>query len=112
MKNVTIKKANKFWLFVFYIMAKCYGVNKIIGFTTFWNTIILDPTRLNSNRLIAHELTHIEQINNLGIIKFTYEYIVELYKNGYKNNKFEVQARNNEINPELIMNKFNITYKY
>lgn len=106
--KVKVKIANKFWLCVFYIMSKLYGTN-IIGFTTFWNTIIIRKEQILNDKLLAHELTHIEQINKLGVFKFTFEYIKQLLKNGYANNKFEINARQNEANPKSIICKFDIT---
>ena len=65
------------------------------GFTTFWNTIWvkpdLPPKRLE--QVIKHEQVHIAQIQKEGILRFTIGYLREHFKNGYRNNKYELEAR-------------------
>tara|TARA_R110000868_G_scaffold15596_3_gene70926 strand:- start:2675 stop:2926 length:252 start_codon:yes stop_codon:yes gene_type:complete len=40
-----------------------------------------------------HELIHVEQVRRLGWLRFYTSYLYESYKNGYYNNKYEVEAR-------------------
>jgi hypothetical protein len=40
-----------------------------------------------------HEETHKKQISELGLLKFYWQYFIDFLKHGYKNNKFEVEAR-------------------
>jgi hypothetical protein len=40
-----------------------------------------------------HELRHVLQWRELGIVNFLYQYLKEHYKHGYKCNKFEEEAR-------------------
>ena len=48
---------------------------------------------LENQRWVKHELEHIRQYRRYGLISFIVRYLVESYKNGYSNNKYERQAR-------------------
>ena len=56
---------------------------------------------LANKRWVRHELTHIEQFRHYGSLKFICLYLAESLKNGYYNNRFEVEARNAESNLEI-----------
>lgn len=47
-----------------------------------------------SEELKRHELVHIEQVKRLGWIRFYLTYLWYIARYGYKNNPFEVEARN------------------
>ena len=49
-------------------------------------------------QLFKHEYIHIEQVRKMGWFKFYFLYLVESAKNGYEDNKYEVEAyaRQNE----------------
>lgn len=70
----------------------------IIGWTSAWDTIYIKEAHMRSKKLIAHELKHIEQMDRHGKIKFMFLYVIELFRNGYKNNKYEVEARGANYN--------------
>jgi len=53
-------------------------------------------TFLNDDRWLKHELCHIKQFQQNGFFIFIVKYLWESIKNGYYNNKFEVEARNAE----------------
>ncbi len=53
-------------------------------------------TFLKSRRWVRHELKHVEQYNRLGKWIFLKEYLTEWVLKGYKNNRFEVEARQAE----------------
>lgn len=76
------------WLYI-----KVNGLNKLNGWASFWHTIYVAPEKLQDFKVIAHECQHIKQIDDLGIIKFSFLYVKETIKNGYRNNRFEVEAR-------------------
>ncbi len=61
------------------------------------NTIFLHNTSypyfLHCYWWVCHELKHVEQYRNNGIILFLLRYITESIKKGYYNNKYEVEAR-------------------
>jgi hypothetical protein len=77
----------------------------------FGNTIHLyNTTRkefLNDTDWVCHELKHIEQYKQHGLVGFIAKYLFDWMKNGYYNNKFEVEARNSEKDISLI-EKFEI----
>lgn len=84
MKPVHIKTATGL---IAWFMRKC----KFQGWTSFWNTIYITPTA--SNKVIKHELKHIEQINKDGRFLFTVKYVYWFIKYGYYNNPYEIEAR-------------------
>jgi len=51
----------------------------------------------NSKKLMAHEMKHIEQQNREGWIKFFLKYNWYWVTRGYKNNPYEIEAREAEI---------------
>lgn len=57
---------------------------------------------VQETKWLKHELKHIEQFRQFGIIRFLCMYTLEWTKNGYYNNKFEQEARaaENEATPE------------
>ncbi|HEY8400559.1 MAG TPA: hypothetical protein VIK89_04815 [Cytophagaceae bacterium] len=50
-------------------------------------------TFLSNRKWLVHELVHIRQFKQYGYWKFLWLYVVESIKNGYRNNRFEVEAR-------------------
>lgn len=60
---------------------------------------------LDNKKWLCHELTHVKQYQQLGKFRFIVLYITESIKKGYYNNKFEVEARQNECN-EAVINDF------
>ena len=42
---------------------------------------------------VEHELCHIRQYKENGLMRFLGKYLIESCRNGYYNNKFEVEAR-------------------
>ncbi|MDZ4794502.1 MAG: DUF4157 domain-containing protein [Bacteroidota bacterium] len=57
---------------------------------------------LNDSDWTCHELKHVEQYQQKGISGFLTRYIWDWVKNGYYNNKFEVEARASEKDTELM----------
>jgi hypothetical protein len=51
---------------------------------------------LNDKRWLRHELKHIDQFNQYGRFRFLFLYLTEWIKNGYTNNRFEIEARKAE----------------
>lgn len=72
----------------------------------FGSTIHLHNTTkeefLNDRDWTCHELKHVEQYRQYGVPGFLARYIWDWVKNGYYNNKFEVEARANERDTELL----------
>ncbi len=57
---------------------------------------------LNNRDWVCHELKHVEQYRQNGFAGFLIKYIFDWMKNGYYNNKFEVQARESEKDDSLM----------
>jgi len=46
--------------------------------------------------LFKHEYIHIEQVRRMGWFRFYFLYIIESIRNGYEDNKYEVEAHNRQ----------------
>jgi hypothetical protein len=57
---------------------------------------------------VCHELAHVKQYQRLGVIKFLLLYLFETAKHGYRNNRFEAEARKHEKDHSLL-SQFTIT---
>ena len=55
--------------------------------------------RQHPEHLFKHEYIHIEQVRNMGWFKFYFLYLVESAKNGYRDNKYEVEAYTRQTEP-------------
>jgi len=66
----------------------------------FGNTIHLHGVSqqgfLQNEAWVKHELKHVAQFRQYGFMAFIFKYLVESYKTGYYNNRFEVEAREAE----------------
>jgi|SRR5574338_1027829 hypothetical protein len=51
---------------------------------------------LHDTRWVKHELKHVEQFRRYGFIPFIARYTIETMKKGYRNNKYEIEARKAE----------------
>jgi hypothetical protein len=66
------------------------------------NTIFVLPAYAKDVRLIAHELTHVDQINRLGLARYWFRYLRLLKKHGYQDHPMEIEARGMERNPAQL----------
>ncbi len=61
---------------------------------------------LNNSCWVSHELAHIKQFQQHGYLTFIIKYLWESMKNGYQNNKYEVEAReaenDNNVNSDEV----------
>ena len=48
---------------------------------------------LHDSRWVKHELKHVEQFRRYGFVSFITLYTIETIKKGYRNNKYEIEAR-------------------
>lgn len=48
---------------------------------------------IQNERWLRHEMEHIKQFKQHGFVPFIYKYLLESFRNGYYNNKFEIEAR-------------------
>jgi len=85
-------KANSFFAFIAKKVLRANGVAMVLG-----NTIHLSGVKpdefMKDPKWVRHELVHIEQFKKYGFYKFLLLYFLESCKNGYYNNRFEVEAR-------------------
>jgi Domain of unknown function (DUF4157) len=72
----------------------------------FGKTIHLHNTKkeefLYNTEWVCHELKHVEQYQQNGFAGFIFKYLFDWVKNGYYNNRFEVEARESEKDVSLI----------
>ena len=65
------------------------------------NTIHLYNTSkeefLQDEKWLKHELCHIRQYKEYGLVGFLIRYLFESWRRGYYNNKYEVEARRAEV---------------
>lgn len=59
---------------------------------------------LKNKTWLQHELKHIEQFSQHGLIRFISMYLIESVRHGYTNNKFEIEARAAEKDEQLLLN--------
>ena len=51
---------------------------------------------LQNEKWLKHEMCHLKQFRQHGLVPFIAKYLWESFKKGYYNNKFEVEAREAE----------------
>jgi hypothetical protein len=72
----------------------------------FGSTIHLHNTSrnefLSDTDWVCHELKHVEQYQQNGFAGFLAKYLLDWVKNGYYNNKFEVEARECEKDSSML----------
>ena len=49
---------------------------------------------LQNKKWLTHELCHVKQYKQHGLIGFIFKYLYESIRHGYHNNRFEIEARN------------------
>src|SRR5688500_12742878 len=57
---------------------------------------------LKNERWLRHEIRHIKQFQEYGFLPFIFLYLVESLKNGYRNNKYEIEARASEKDETIL----------
>lgn len=57
---------------------------------------------LDNPTWLRHELKHVEQTLRLGLASFLTLYLLDSIRNGYQNNRFEIEARNAESTPSIL----------
>lgn len=86
------------------IAAKKLKTDKVA--IVFGNTIHLHHTSrnefLDNKEWVCHELKHVEQYHQNGFLGFIARYALDSIKNGYHNNRFEIEARQWEKNSSLL----------
>jgi hypothetical protein len=57
---------------------------------------------LNNERWVRHEVAHVKQYLQLGLLRFLALYLLETFNKGYENNRFEVEARQKEKDISIL----------
>lgn len=65
----------------------------------FPNVIFVKRQYASNVRLIAHELTHVDQIKRFGLLRYWVRYLRLLVRHGYRNHPMEIEAWGLESNP-------------
>lgn len=52
--------------------------------------------------LIAHELCHVQQVDEMGLLAYWFSYVTLLFRYGYENHPMELEARAAESNPARL----------
>lgn len=88
------------------ISAKKLGSKKVA--VVFRKTIHLCNTSreefLKDEKWVCHELAHIQQYEKYGFLKFVFLYTIESIRKGYRNNRYELEAKGKERYPEIMLN--------
>jgi hypothetical protein len=56
---------------------------------------------LENKRWLRHELAHVRQYAEHGFVRFLFLYLLESMRSGYRNNRFEVEARQQEASERM-----------
>jgi len=83
-----LKTAKKYHPWYWYMKLRGFE-----GFMTFWGSVYAMPSWENNPTLIAHEMEHVRQLKEHGVISFHIIYLHYNWVHGYWNNPFEVLAR-------------------
>jgi hypothetical protein len=51
---------------------------------------------------VRHEVAHVKQYQEMGLLPFLTLYLTETIKKGYQNNRFEVEARQKEKDSSIL----------
>lgn len=57
---------------------------------------------LKNKRWVRHEVAHVKQYAELGVVRFIFFYLLETFNKGYENNRFEVDARQKEKDNSIL----------
>lgn len=80
---------------------KCDCVAMVFGKTIHLHNSTKDEF-LKNEYWVRHEVAHVKQYKELGVLKFLILYLVESFKKGYTKNSFEVDARQKELDSSIL----------
>jgi len=80
---------------------RCSSVAMVMGKTIHLHNSSKEDF-LNNQRWVRHEIAHVKQFAELGLIKFLVLYLLETFNKGYKDNSFEVEARKRERDVTIL----------
>ena len=85
-------KENSFFARLACRVLKSANVAMVLGKTIHLSGVSREEF-LRNRPWVAHELCHVRQFQEHGYFGFLGRYLLESFRNGYYNNKFEVEAR-------------------
>lgn len=104
---ITVRVKENSWIAG--IAAKKLKVDKVAIVIN--RTIHLHNTKqeefMNNECWLRHELKHVEQYRQYGVVRFIFLYLYESAIKGYKQNRFEIEARSAELD-KTDLSKYNI----
>jgi len=71
------------------------GVAMVLGNTIHLHNVTAEKF-LDDKKWLKHEYCHILQYKKLGVAGFLWRYLIESIRHGYRNNRFEIEARQAE----------------
>lgn len=83
---------------------KSNSVAMVIGKTIYLHNSSKEEF-LNNERWVRHEVAHVKQYLELGVLRFLMLYLLETINKGYENNRFELEAQQKE-NDFSILSEF------
>lgn len=63
------------------------------GFAAPWGTAYIHPQDASDRELIAHEDCHLEQLQDMGALEYTFTHLKNNATVGYQENPLEIEAR-------------------
>jgi hypothetical protein len=85
-------KENSFWAKLAARRLKSEKMAMVLGSTIHLHNTSCEEL-LSNRRWLRHELAHIRQYKQLGYFPFLWKYFIESMRNGYQQNRFEIEAR-------------------
>lgn len=58
---------------------------------------------LKNEKWVCHELAHVKQYERYGFLRFLILYLLESIRKGYRNNRYELEAKSKERNPGIML---------
>jgi hypothetical protein len=87
------------------LSAKKLGSHKVA--VVFGKTIhLFNASReefLKNEKWVCHELAHIKQYEQYGLVRFLILYLLESIRKGYRRNRYELEAKSKERDPAIML---------
>jgi hypothetical protein len=80
---------------------KCHSVAMVIGKTIHLHNSTKEDF-LRNKRWVRHEVAHVKQYLQHGVVMFLILYLLETFNKGYENNAFEIDAREKERDLSIL----------
>jgi hypothetical protein len=100
---MTVRIKENSWLAM--LSAKKLGSKKVA--VVFGKTIHLFNTSreefLKNEKWVCHELAHVKQYEKYGFVRFMLLYLLESIRRGYRQNRYELEAKSKERDPAILL---------